>query len=84
LPPPSAEAILLRTAIMAFIAISGRRKAAAFLREMAVMLADEEAMSLIFPIRPSSNHAEVSRARREAIALFEAHLPAYMARMMRE
>lgn len=83
MPPPSAEIVLVRVAISAFLRVIGPRRADEFLREMAQMLADEESLASIVQIRPSGSAAEVSKARRGAIALFRALLPTFLANVRR-
>lgn len=81
LPAPSAEAVLIRVAITSFIAISGRKKSERFLKLMAETLASEDSVSEILPIRPRSDHANVQKARRGALALFRAQLPVFLAKL---
>lgn len=79
LPPPSAELVLLRVAIEAFIATAPRKRSERFLKLMAQTLAREENLSGLFHIRPMSDRAAVQRARRQASAMFEAYLPVWLA-----
>jgi hypothetical protein len=81
LPQASAEAVLIRVAISSYIAVSGRKRGERFLRLMAETLASEEAVSEIMPIRPRSDHEDVQKARRGALALFRAQLPVFLARL---
>lgn len=81
LPLPSAEIILWRVSIQAFIAVSGRRKAERFLRAMSEQLADENALTSVLPIQPSPHDAAIRRARREAAEAFSRYLPMFVAQM---
>ncbi|HEY9219513.1 MAG TPA: hypothetical protein VIO94_15810 [Phenylobacterium sp.] len=81
MPPPSAEIVLVRVAISAYLATNSRKKGDAFLRAMAEILRDEESLSSIVPIRPAPNAANLQGARRGAIALFRALLPTLIAKL---
>lgn len=81
LPPPSAELVLWRVSVEAFIASAGRKRSERFLRLMAEKLANEENLSQVFHIRPSADALRVQRARREAAAMFERFLPVFLARL---
>ena len=81
LPPPSAELVLWRVQTEAIISVLGRRKGERFLRVMADKLANEENMSAVFQIRPSSERGAVSRARQEAAEIFKRLLPLFLARL---
>lgn len=78
LPEPSAVLVLFRVFLCAFLTVSGPKKGEAVLREMAEMLATEESLSSIMPIRPASQAHGVTKARREAVAAFRALLPAFL------
>lgn len=87
LPEPSAELVLIRVAVEAYLAtahLKPRLRARAFLDVASRTLADEESVALLFPIRPKRDHASVSQARREAIAMFRQFLPTFVARLPRE
>lgn len=79
LPDPTAATVLWRVSIQAFIATSSRRRSERFLRHMAETLASEDTVSEILPIRPRSDHAALMQARREAMAMFRALLPTFLA-----
>lgn len=83
LPPPSANLVLWRASVMAFITVCGRRKAEKFLRIMAEQLAAEENLSSVFQIRPNSEHLAVRQARREAAEVFRRFLPLFLASLRR-
>lgn len=79
LPAPSAEIVLIRVFVQAYLATTSRRRADAFLQHAAGILEDEESVSLLLPIRPSWQHGAVARARRGAVAIFRQVLPALIA-----
>ena len=79
LPPPSAELVLWRTSVQAFIAVCGKRKGERFLRIMAEQLAMEDNLSSVFHIRPSSERERVRAVRKQAAKIFEAYLPVFLA-----
>jgi len=83
-PPPSAELILLRVCIEAFLETSPRRRARAFLDVAASILATEDTLAELMPSRPASEHARLSLARRQALAMFRAYLPTFIARLPTE
>lgn len=83
IPPPSPEFILVRVAIQAYLSTVSPKKADAFLRAMADTLADEESLSLIVDIRPPASAQAVAKARRGALAMFRAYLPAFLGRVRR-
>lgn len=80
-PVPTAEMILLRVCISAYLADLPKSKAQRYLQRVAEALANEEAMSSVVPIRPSPQQAQLDRARRRAIALFRMCLPIFLACM---
>ncbi len=79
LPAPSAELVLIRVMVSAYLATAPRRRSEAFLRQAAKLLENEEAVSLLLPMRPPAQQAELSRARREAVAMFRQLLPVLIA-----
>ena len=84
LPPPSAEMILLRVFVEALLEcckVPRKRRARVFIDTAASILANEESLSLIVPIRPTTQMAEVNRARRQALAIFRAYAPTFLARL---
>jgi hypothetical protein len=81
LPAPSAELVLWRTSVQAFIAVCGKRKAEKFLRIMSERLAHEDNLSSVFQIRPVSEQAAVRVARRQAAVVFDRYLPLFLAGM---
>lgn len=87
LPAPSAEMVLIRVAIESYLAtahMKPRERSRAFFDKASSILADEESVALLFPIRPASGHSSVSRARREAVAIWQAFAPTFLARIPRE
>lgn len=81
LPPPSAELVLIRVFVEAFLETAPRKQARAFMRVAAGILADEASLALTFPIRPKSDAAKTADARRKALAQFRALLPVLIARL---
>lgn len=81
LPAPSAELVLIRVMVSAYLATAPRRRAEAFLRHAATLLENEESVSLLLPIRPPTQHSALSKARRQAVAMFRELLPALVASM---
>ncbi|WP_332690049.1 hypothetical protein [Devosia sp.] len=81
LPPPSAEIVLLRVFVSAYLTTNSRKKGDAFLRAAAEILASEESLAAVMPIRGASQAAAVSKARRGAIALFRALTPTFLGRL---
>jgi hypothetical protein len=84
MPEPSAEIVLIRVAISAFLATTSEKRAEAFLRHMAETLADEESLAAISPIRRATHARSVSKARRGAVAMFDALLPTFQAYVKRK
>jgi hypothetical protein len=56
-----------------------RRRGNALLREAARLLESEESVALLMPIRPPSEYAIATQARREAVSVFRQILPALIA-----
>lgn len=81
LPPPSAELVLLRVVIESHLATAPRKRAERYLRTITEKLAAEENLSAVFQIRPTAQHEEVRRARRQAALMFERLLPIFLARL---
>ena len=83
LPEPSAELVLLRVAVEVFIATADLKKGRglAAMKLASEILATEESVSLLFPIRPSSQHVAVNTARLQAIAMFKQWIPVFLARV---
>lgn len=79
LPPPDAGLVLIRVFVTAYLKTQPRKRGEAFLAEAAAMLASEERLTKLFPIRPGADHAAVQRARREAVTAFELNLPTFLA-----
>jgi hypothetical protein len=84
LPPPSAELVLWRVSVEAYLACAGKKRSERFLQLMAEKLANEENLSQVFQIRPTEDAIRVRRARREAVAMFERYLPIFLARLPRD
>jgi hypothetical protein len=78
-PPPSASLVLIRVFVTAFLKTQPRKRSEAFLDEAAAMLASEDRLTELFPIRPEADHAAVRQARREAVAMFKLNLPTFLA-----
>jgi hypothetical protein len=55
----------------------GRRWGKKFVRELAQFLASEETFTV--PIRPHAGDEQAARVHHETMALFQGHLPAYLA-----
>lgn len=83
LPPPSPEFVMMRVFICAVLRVTTPKKGEAILREMAEMLASEESLADVMPIRRSSQMAAVGRARREAVAIFRTYLPVFLGHLRR-
>ena len=81
MPAPSAELILIRVFVEAFLATSTPKRARAFMSVATSILADEESVSLAFPIRPTQRQPQLTRARRGAVGLYKQLLPTLMARV---
>lgn len=87
LPAPSAELVLIRVAIQAYMASAHekpRRRARAFLTAASSILADEQSVSELLPIRPATAHARVMASRRAAVAIWRQMLPVFIAKLPRE
>lgn len=81
LPPPSPELVLIRIFVESYLATVPRKRAMAFMKQASEILATEESMALLFPIRPQSDHASIARARRQALAMYRQLMPTLLARM---
>lgn len=79
LPEVSASLVLIRTGAEAVIRALGRKRGEKFLREWMNLLATEESVALLLPIRPTANRAEQSKAGREASAWLRAAAPTLIA-----
>lgn len=82
LPPPSAELVLIRVFVTSYLATAHerpKRRAEAFLSEAARLLKSESTVALLLPIRPAAQHSELTRVRKEAVALFSHLLPLFVA-----
>jgi hypothetical protein len=79
LPEPDAALVLIRVLVQAHLATISRRRGEAFLRHATEILASEENLELLFPIRPRTQHAALNKARREAVGLFRQLLPSLIA-----
>jgi hypothetical protein len=80
LPEPTAELFLLRVFAEAFISTMPRKRGEAFLRAAAEIMAREESLAAVIPIRPEDRHASAT-ARREAMATFRRDMPVFLARL---
>lgn len=81
LPPPSAELVLIRVFVEAFLETAPPKQARSFMRVATGILADEESLALAFPIRPTARQPEITKARRGAVAMYRQLLPTLMARV---
>lgn len=79
LPAPSAELTLIRVLVSAHLATSSRRKGDAFLEACALTFADEERLQAILPIRPPLQQKARRVAQKQALAMFNALLPVWLA-----
>jgi hypothetical protein len=70
--------VLYRVHTMALLEVLGPKKAGAFIRRQAEMLASEEALAATFPLRPSKDNAAVAKARRGAVAVFKRYMPIFL------
>lgn len=82
-PPPatSPELILWRIQTAAMVGVLGPKKGQRFLRSMAELMANEESIAEITPIRGAASYAAIREARRAAIALYRQALPTLIARL---
>jgi hypothetical protein len=81
---PTAEMVLIRVFVSAFLATADekpKRRARAFLDAATRMLADEESVSVLLPHMPAAERLAVNRARRQAITLYRALLPTFVAKL---
>jgi hypothetical protein len=65
LPAPSAEFVMMRSFVEAYLSTNSRKKGQRFLRAVSESLATEESVAFLLPIRPSSQHAAISKAGAE-------------------
>jgi hypothetical protein len=82
LPPSTPEWVAMRVFVAAYLKtahLKPRARAAAFVREASAMFDNEENLGLLFPIRPSSQSSDVSRSRRQAMAMYRQYLPTFIA-----
>jgi hypothetical protein len=70
--------------VQSYLATVSKRRGDAFLRHAADLLATEESLSGIMPIRPPAAHGSVSKARKQALAVFRAYLPVLIASVPKE
>lgn len=87
LPAPSAELVLIRVFVESYLATAHRKpreRARSFMTVAAGILADEESVSLVFPIRPAPDQGAATRARRQALVMFRQLLPTLLARIPHE
>lgn len=84
-PPVSVELVLYRVLVCALLdALAdecGPEVAERFLRRQAELLADEQSLETVIPIRGRSEQQEVVRARRGAVAMFRRYLPVFVAKL---
>jgi len=84
MPAPSAELVLMRVLFESFLASADMpkgRRALTSIRIASEILASEESLALVFPIRPQSADAATSVARRQALAWFRQMAPVFLARV---
>lgn len=82
LPAPSAELVLIRVMVCAYLATAHerpKRRGRAFVREAARLLNSEDSVTLLLPGRSVGHHAGVTEAGRRAIAHFKQLLPTMLA-----
>lgn len=84
LPVPSAEMILLRVMVQAHLSTVSKRRGEAFLRACADILATEDSIALVVPIRDAGAHADIAVARKHAIAMFRGYLPTLIASLPKD
>jgi hypothetical protein len=68
LPPVHVSLVLIRTGAQAVIKAMGRKRGERFLREWMELLATEESVAMLLPIRAPKDRAAQERTRREAVA----------------
>lgn len=78
IPGPSAEMVLFRVFMQAFLQEVSRKRGERVIRAMAERLAREQSLSTILPIRPHAQTEAVRRARQGAAIIFEAYVPHLM------
>ena len=83
-PEPSAELILLRVCIEAFLATQSRKRGERFLHTVAERLAAEANLAAVFHIRTSGQSPTYRQARTKATQLFEQCLPVLLASLPEE
>jgi hypothetical protein len=83
LPAPHPSYVLHRVFVEALLAELPAKRSARILETMAMKLADEENLSQVFPIRPSSEQEKVRQAQVHAVAMFRMYLPLFLARISR-
>lgn len=84
LPAPSAELVLYRVTMQAFLRNMKRKDADEFLRELCETLASEDAVSQVIPLRGPGRYSDVQRARRGAVAIFRQYLPIFLSALPRK
>lgn len=86
LPEPSFQTILWRAGTEAYLAtahLPRKQRAPEYLRIMGEILANEETVSLLFPIRPLSQRGALRVEQRKAVAIFRQLAPTFFARLPR-
>jgi hypothetical protein len=79
LPKATAELVLIRTQTQALTKVLGRKKSEKFMREWVALLATEETVRLLLPIRSPQDRETVSKVQREACAWVRQVLPTLIA-----
>lgn len=82
-PAPSASLIVSRVIVEAWLRSVDRKTGAAFLENLACVLADQEEMASVVPIRRTERGAAAARAEREALAALRQMLPVFIATLPR-
>lgn len=82
-PAMTPELLLLRVFVSAYLHTVPRKKAEAFLREASALLATEEAVATLLPMRGPHDLARSTLARREAVAMYRSLLPVLVAAIER-
>lgn len=76
--------ILFRAIVGAHLTLISEKKADAFLREVARIMADEESLAAISPIRPSARSEALALSRIQAAEAYRAVTPVLQASVRRK
>lgn len=83
LPTPSAELVLSRVIVEAWLRTVTRKEGAAFLQNLAGVIGDSEEMAAVVPILRTEAGRAKARAEREALAALRQMLPVFIATLPR-